>query len=203
MSIVVSRIGRRPTRSESRPSSAVDRNCIAEKTNTRAPYPIPCAPKRWAYMGRIGSTMPKPIRSIRTVTKMTARRERPAVTARSPGTGGARGPFGASRPGGERAATGHGEGSRLRRGRLRRAASRGHPQGVRGVRILLDTQVWLWMLAAPERLASATKQLVVAPDNELLLSAASAWEIAIKYALGKVRLPDAPEHVVPQLMART
>jgi len=71
------------------------------------------------------------------------------------------------------------------------------------VRILLDTQVWLWMLAAPERLASATKQLVVAPDNELLLSAASAWEIAIKYALGKVRLPDVPEHVVPQLMART
>src|SRR5213593_1435380 len=77
MSIVVSRIGRRPNRSESRPSSAVDRNCIAEKTNTRAPYPIPCAPRRWAYMGRIGSTIPKPIRSIRTVTKMTARRERP------------------------------------------------------------------------------------------------------------------------------
>jgi len=71
------------------------------------------------------------------------------------------------------------------------------------VRVLLDTQVWLWMLAAPERLAAATRTLVTAPDNELLLSAASAWEIAIKYSLGKLRLPDAPEHVVPQLMAQT
>jgi len=71
------------------------------------------------------------------------------------------------------------------------------------VRILLDTQVWLWMLATPERLAPATRKLVAAPDNELLLSAASAWEIAIKYSLGKLRLPDAPEHVVPHLMTRT
>ena len=37
----------------------------------------------------------------------------------------------------------------------------------------------------------------------MLLSAASAWEIAIKHGLGKVRLPDAPERAVPELMART
>jgi len=59
------------------------------------------------------------------------------------------------------------------------------------------------MLAAPERLTAATRKLVTAPDNELLLSAASAWEIAIKYSLGKLRLPDAPEHAIPQLMAGT
>jgi len=71
------------------------------------------------------------------------------------------------------------------------------------VRVLLDTHVWLWMVAAPERLSEPARVLVVATDNELLLSAASAWEIAIKYALGKLRLPDAPSEFVPSLMART
>ena len=71
------------------------------------------------------------------------------------------------------------------------------------MRVLLDTQAWLWMLAAPERLAPATRKLVASPDHELLLSAASAWEIAIKHGLGKLRLPDAPERAVPELMART
>ncbi len=33
--------------------------------------------------------------------------------------------------------------------------------------------------------------------------ATSAWEIAIKHGLGKLRLPDAPERAVPELMART
>jgi len=71
------------------------------------------------------------------------------------------------------------------------------------VRVLLDTQVWLWMLAAPERLSESARALVVAGENELLLSAASAWEIAIKYALGKLRLPEAPGVLVPRLMVRT
>ena len=71
------------------------------------------------------------------------------------------------------------------------------------MRILLDTQVWLWMLAAPERLSEPNRALVVAADNELLLSAASAWEIAIKYALGRLRLPEAPGELIPRLMTRT
>jgi len=71
------------------------------------------------------------------------------------------------------------------------------------VRVLLDTQVWLWMLAAPERLSTPSRALVVSTDNELLLSAASAWEIAIKYALGKLRLPEPPGDLMPRLMTRT
>jgi PIN domain nuclease of toxin-antitoxin system len=71
------------------------------------------------------------------------------------------------------------------------------------VRLLLDTQVWLWMLASPERLSKKTRALGVSPDNELLLSAASAWEIAIKYALGKLKLPEPPEEYIPSLMIRT
>jgi PIN domain nuclease of toxin-antitoxin system len=64
------------------------------------------------------------------------------------------------------------------------------------VRLLLDTHVFLWLQTEPERLG---EQLSRVEDrrSELLLSAASAWEIAIKYAIGRLALPDAPEHYVP------
>ncbi|MGH7627040.1 MAG: type II toxin-antitoxin system VapC family toxin [Gemmatimonadaceae bacterium] len=71
------------------------------------------------------------------------------------------------------------------------------------MRILLDTQVWLWMLAAPDRLSRKTRTLVVSTDSELLLSAASAWEIAMKYGLGKLHLPESPDAYIPRLMSRT
>ena len=59
------------------------------------------------------------------------------------------------------------------------------------------------MVAEPERLSQSSRALLRAPANELLLSAASAWEIAIKFGLGKVEFPDGPEAFVPGLMART
>jgi PIN domain nuclease of toxin-antitoxin system len=71
------------------------------------------------------------------------------------------------------------------------------------VRILLDTHCWLWMLAAPSKFAPATRELLENPDNELLLSAASSWEIAVKYALGKLELPEPPPEFVPSRMARS
>ena len=71
------------------------------------------------------------------------------------------------------------------------------------MRVLLDTQVWLWMLSAPERLSKKARALVVSQDNELLLSAASAWEIAIKHAIGKLQLPEPPEEYIPPLMIQT
>ena len=65
------------------------------------------------------------------------------------------------------------------------------------MRILLDTQCWLWMAAAPDRLSARARALVDTTDHELLVSAASAWEIAIKHALGKLTLPEPPERYVP------
>ena len=56
--------------------------------------------------------------------------------------------------------------------------------------MLLDTQCWLWMAASPERFSQSSLDLVENTDNELYLSAASAWEIAIKHSLGKLRLPE-------------
>lgn len=92
---------------------------------------------------------------------------------------------------------------RLHPRRFRRPAARRRGATLRGVKLLLDTQVWLWMLAAPDRLAPATRRRLVSMDNELFLSAASGWEIAIKYALGNLPLPGKPTDLVPEWMTRT
>ncbi|HEX9671647.1 MAG TPA: type II toxin-antitoxin system VapC family toxin [Thermoanaerobaculia bacterium] len=68
------------------------------------------------------------------------------------------------------------------------------------MRVLLDTQVWLWMQMAPRRLSAETRELLLDPANDLLLSAASAWEIALKYALRKLPLPEPPSDYVPSRM---
>ncbi len=65
------------------------------------------------------------------------------------------------------------------------------------MRILLDTHAWLWMTLTPERLSSDARALVEGREHELCLSAASAWEIAIKHARGKLGLPDPPVKYVP------
>ena len=70
-------------------------------------------------------------------------------------------------------------------------------------RYLLDTQVWLWMLGEPGRMRPEVLTLLTDPDNDVLLSAASGWEIAIKYRLGKLGLPEPPRSFVPDRMRRT
>lgn len=70
-------------------------------------------------------------------------------------------------------------------------------------RYLVDTHVWLWMQTDPARLGAATRELVEDVTNELLLSAASAWEIAIKYRIGKLKLPESPITYVPDRMRRS
>jgi PIN domain nuclease of toxin-antitoxin system len=64
----------------------------------------------------------------------------------------------------------------------------------------LDTHCWLWLQVAPERFSPDTLALLADTRNELLLSAASTWEIAIKYSLGKLPLPAAPAEYVPSRM---
>src|ERR1700728_905760 len=60
------------------------------------------------------------------------------------------------------------------------------------VRLLLDTHVFLWLLAEPDRLDGHIG-LLAEPSNALLLSAASSWEIAIKVQLGRLDLPGDPK----------
>ena len=53
------------------------------------------------------------------------------------------------------------------------------------MKLLLDTQILLWAAGQPERLSTAARRQLSSPRNELLFSAASLWEIAIKSTLGR------------------
>ncbi len=66
------------------------------------------------------------------------------------------------------------------------------------MRLLLDTQPWLWMQVAPERFSDHALGLVQDPLTDLVFSAASSWEIAIKYGLGRLPLPAPPAEFVPE-----
>jgi PIN domain nuclease of toxin-antitoxin system len=67
------------------------------------------------------------------------------------------------------------------------------------MRILLDTNVFLWLQTERKRLGKHLA-LVEDPRTERLLSAASSWEIAIKHRLGRLALPEPPQHYVPSRM---
>lgn len=53
------------------------------------------------------------------------------------------------------------------------------------MKFLLDTLLLLWASGSPERLPTSARLLLDSPDNELVFSAASLWEIAIKRCLGR------------------
>jgi PIN domain nuclease of toxin-antitoxin system len=68
---------------------------------------------------------------------------------------------------------------------------------------LLDTHVWLWMLVDPDRIRPDLAAELRASRTGLLLSAASSWEIAAKWAVGRLSLPEPPATYVPTRMQRT
>jgi PIN domain nuclease of toxin-antitoxin system len=70
------------------------------------------------------------------------------------------------------------------------------------MRLLLDTHVWLWTLTAPTRIPGQIMAQLADVDNALLFSAASSWEIAIKYRLGKLPLPEPPAAFIPPRLVR-
>ncbi len=57
------------------------------------------------------------------------------------------------------------------------------------MKVLLDTHIFLWAISDSARLSSRAQELVQDSDNEVLLSIASAWEIAIKVGIGKFVMP--------------
>ena len=56
----------------------------------------------------------------------------------------------------------------------------------------MDTCTFLWVATDASRLSPALRPVLEDSANELLLSAASGWEISIKHALGRLDLPEAP-----------
>lgn len=60
------------------------------------------------------------------------------------------------------------------------------------MRLLIDTQIALWATLKVAKLPVAARELIADPANEIAVSAASVWEIAIKYALRRGRPDDMP-----------
>ena len=69
------------------------------------------------------------------------------------------------------------------------------------MKILLDTQIFLWSLTEPKRLGKKTRSLLKSKENQLYLSAASSWEISIKASLGKLPLPETPDKYISSRIA--
>jgi len=66
------------------------------------------------------------------------------------------------------------------------------------MRLLLDTHVFLWYIAADPKLPARFRQAVQDPTNEVYLSVASVWEVVVKFALGKLPLPASPADYLPR-----
>jgi PIN domain nuclease of toxin-antitoxin system len=69
------------------------------------------------------------------------------------------------------------------------------------MRALLDTHVFLWWITDDPRLSNKVREIIGDGENEIFLSVASGWEIAIKTKLGRLQLPDEPERFIPEQMA--
>jgi len=67
------------------------------------------------------------------------------------------------------------------------------------MKLLLDTCTFLWIVTGAPDLSPRAHDLFQAPDNEVYLSAASAWEIAVKHGLGRLQLPDPPDRFVREM----
>ena len=70
------------------------------------------------------------------------------------------------------------------------------------MKALLDTHVFLWWITDAPQLPHAVRELIADGGNELYLSAASCWEIAIKARLGKIELPARPDAYITDQMSK-
>lgn len=66
------------------------------------------------------------------------------------------------------------------------------------MKLLLDTHAFLWFLAGSEQLSDAAREAMADRHNELLLSTASLWEMAIKHSLGKLTLTQPFDELIPE-----
>lgn len=62
-----------------------------------------------------------------------------------------------------------------------------------GISYLIDTHIFLWWLFDDPKLRTSSREIIANPDNRIIVSSVSAWEIATKYRIGK--LPEAKELV--------
>ena len=69
------------------------------------------------------------------------------------------------------------------------------------MKYLLDTSIFLWGLWSLDKMNERAQEILTSGNKELYLSAASAWEITIKSASGRLDLPEPPSRYVPNRMS--
>lgn len=70
------------------------------------------------------------------------------------------------------------------------------------MKLLLDTHTFLWWITDSPELSVRVRDAIRNPENELFLSVASAWEMAIKVDLGRLHLPVRPDRFIPNQLAK-
>lgn len=71
------------------------------------------------------------------------------------------------------------------------------------MRILIDTHILIWHLEDDAHLSLESSDLIADPDNEVLVSIASLWEIAIKLSKGKLAISKSIDDVVAHIEGST
>lgn len=66
------------------------------------------------------------------------------------------------------------------------------------MRYIVDTHVFLWWITDDDRLTPAAREVIRDRESDLYFSAASAWEIAIKAGLDRIRLPERADRFIPE-----
>jgi PIN domain nuclease of toxin-antitoxin system len=69
------------------------------------------------------------------------------------------------------------------------------------MKCLLDTHAFIWLSTDDERLSEKARNAILDMRTSLYLSSASIWEMVIKTALGKLKLPDHPETFIRKQLA--
>ena len=64
--------------------------------------------------------------------------------------------------------------------------------------VLLDTHAFLWWITDSAHLSASARRILSASANPLFWSAASAWEVGIKHAFGRLPLPRGPGDYLPR-----
>ena len=67
------------------------------------------------------------------------------------------------------------------------------------MKVLVDTCTFLWIASGSRHLSKTAAAVFMDGNNERYLSAASAWEIGIKHAAGRLPLPERPDIFVPRI----
>jgi len=64
------------------------------------------------------------------------------------------------------------------------------------MKVLLDTHTFLWWITDDPKLSLRVRGIINDGENEIFISAITGWEIAIKAQIGRLKLPDQPQHFI-------